>query len=226
MRRALRALSAALIAAGLLLVAVAAVTVVWQEPVSHLYARMQQGELEDELAEMERAALTRRDHRVLVRVPDARRRIAFAARALAREIEEGQPVGRLRLPRIGVDTVVVHGTEDGTLRKGPGHYPATPLPGAPGTVAIAGHRTTYGAPFRNVDRLRRGDEIEVRMPYATLTYEVRRTRIVGPDALWVTRRVSQDRLVLTACHPLYSAAQRVVVFARLVGAEPRGPAPT
>jgi sortase A len=226
MRRALRALSAALIAAGVLLVAGAAVTVVWQEPVSHLYARMQQGELEDELAEMERAALTRRDHRLLVRVPDARRRIAFAARALAREIEEGQPVGRLRLPRIGVDTVVVHGTEDGTLRKGPGHYPATPLPGAPGTVAIAGHRTTYGAPFRNVDRLRRGDEIEVRMPYATFTYEVRRTRIVGPDALWVTRRVSHDRLVLTACHPLYSAAQRVVVFARLVDAEPRGPAPT
>ena len=98
---------------------------------------------------------------------------------------------------------------------GPGHYPETPLPGARGTVAIAGHRTTYGAPFRRVDRLERGDPIELRMPYGRFTYRVERTRVVAPTATWVTRRVAYDRLVLTACHPLYSAAGRIVVFARL-----------
>jgi sortase A len=93
-----------------------------------------------------------------------------------------------------------------------------------GTVGIAGHRTTYGAPFRHVDRLRRGDKVEVDMPYGRFTYEVQRTRIVPPTAIWVTDRVSYDRLVLSACHPLYSAAKRIVVFARLVDAEPRGAA--
>jgi sortase A len=124
-------------------------------------------------------------------------------------------VGRLRADAIGLDEVVVHGTEGATLRSGPGHYPDTPLPGARGTVAIAGHRSTYGAPFRDVDELAPGDRIELRMPYGRFTYRVERTRIVAPAAIWVTRRVAYDRLVLTACHPLYSAAERIVVFARL-----------
>ena len=84
------------------------------------------------------------------------------------------------MPAIGVSEVFVQGTETGDLRKGPGHYPATPLPGERGTVAIAGHRTTYGAPFRNVDELERGDRIELRMPYGRFTYRVERTRIVPP----------------------------------------------
>jgi sortase A len=117
--------------------------------------------------------------------------------------------------------VVVHGTGTGDLRKGPGHYPDTPLPGERGTVAIAGHRTTYGAPFRNVDKLERGDRIELAMPYGQFTYRVERTQIVPPTALWVTDRVRFDRLVLSACHPLYSAAERIIVFARLEGAAPR-----
>jgi sortase A len=223
-RRALRALSTVLIVSGLLLIVDAVLTVVWQEPVSWAYAQLQQGELSDELSARERNGLDAEQARLIRRLPGGDRRIAFAARALAREVEEGEPVGRIRLPRIGLDTVVVHGTDGATLRKGPGHYPTTPLPGVRGTVAIAGHRTTYGAPFRRVDELRAGDEVEVRMPYATFTYRVERTRIVAPDALWVTRRVAHDRLVLSACHPLYSAAQRIVVFARLTASEPRGSA--
>jgi sortase A len=89
-------------------------------------------------------------------------------------------------------------------------------------VGIAGHRTTYGAPFRRIDRLRRGDAIRVVMPYGTFTYRVERRRIVAPTAVWVTDRVGYDRLILSACHPLYSAAQRIVVFARLEAATPRG----
>jgi sortase A len=222
-RRALRALSTILIVSGLLLIVDAVLTVAWQEPVSWAYAQLQQGELSDELADVERNGLDAEQSRLIRRLPEDRR-IAFAARALARELEEGEPVGRIRLPRIGIDTVVVRGTDGATLRKGPGHYPTTPLPGVRGTVAIAGHRTTYGAPFRRVDELREGDEVEVQMPYATFTYRVERTRIVAPDAVWVTRRVAHDRLILSACHPLYSAAERIIVFARLTTAEPRGSA--
>lgn len=221
-RRGLRALSSVLIAAGVLLIADAALTVLWQEPLSWGYAKIQQGDLEDRLSELERAAPDARESRLLARLP-ADRRIAFAARALARDAEPGKPLGRIELPRIGLEAVVVHGTDPGSLRKGPGHYPETPLPGVPGTVAVAGHRTTYGAPFRELDELRPGDAVTVRMPYATFSYEVERTRIVEPTAVEVTRRVSYDRLVLSACHPLYSAAQRIIVFARLVDAEPRGP---
>ena len=82
-------------------------------------------------------------------------------------------------------------------------------------MAIAGHRTTYGAPFRNVDDLGRGDLIQVEMAKGRFTYAVEKTRLVDPSEVSVKRRVGYERLILTACHPLYSAAQRIVVFARL-----------
>ena len=147
-------------------------------------------------------------------------RLAYAARALNRRTDDGEPLGRIRIPSIDVSSVVVAGTDTSSLRLGPGHYPRTPLPGARGTVAIAGHRTTYGAPFRRLDRLGRGDRVELRMPYGTFVYRVEQRRIVAPTAVWVTRRASYDRLILSACHPLYSAAKRIVVFARLVEEHP------
>jgi sortase A len=118
----------------------------------------------------------------------------------------------------------VQSTGAGSLRSGPGHYLGTALPGQPGTVGIAGHRTTYGAPFRHIDALRRGDAIDVTMPYGNFVYRVEGTRIVGPQDVSSLRAVGRQRLVLTACHPLYSAAQRIVVLARLESATPRGPA--
>ncbi len=218
-----RTVSTVLIVAGALLLADAATTLLWQEPLSALYGRIQQGKLEDRLSALEKAPLAAVDQRALRRL-DASRRLAFAARALARRSDGGDPLGRIRMPSIGVSEVFVEGTEGGDLRRGPGHYPATPLPGQRGTVAIAGHRTTYGAPFHDVDDLRRGDRIELDMPYGRFTYRVERTRIVPPTATEVTDRVAYDRLVLSACHPLYSAAQRIVVFARLEKARARGPA--
>ena len=83
----------------------------------------------------------------------------------------------------------MEGTGTGDLRRGPGHYPDTPLPGARGTVAVAGHRTTYGAPFRRLDELDRGDRVEMVMPYGRFRYRVERTRIVPATATWVTRKV-------------------------------------
>ena len=220
MRRALRILSRLLIVAGVLLVVEGALTLLWEEPVSSLYARAQQDKLDHRLAQIERAGPSSLERRALARLPSDGRRLRFAARAALPRARVGDPVGRLRAEAIGLDEVVVQGTEAAMLRKGPGHYPDSPLPGARGTVAIAGHRTTYGAPFRDVDNLDRGERIELRMPYGRFTYRVERTRIVAPTATWVTRRVSYDRLVLTACHPLYSAAQRIVVFARLERAQP------
>lgn len=223
MRRHLRTLSAVLIAAGALLLADAGLTLLWQEPVSALYARLQQGKLDDRLNRLERAPLAAVDRRALARL-DPSRRLAFAARAHARRSAPGEPLGRIRMPSIGVNDVFVEGTGTADLRSGPGHYPATPLPGQRGTVGIAGHRTTYGAPFHDLDGLDRGDRIELVMPYGRFEYRVERTRIVAPTATEVTRRVDHDRLILSACHPLYSAAQRIVIFARQVRAEPRGPA--
>jgi sortase A len=214
-RRTLRALSTVMIVAGVILLADAGLTLLWQEPVSAVYAHIQQGRLSDQLAELERTPLEPAEQRALERIPDERRRLAFRARALDRRLEPGDPLGRIVMPAIGVSEVFVEGTGAGDLRSGPGHYPETPLPGERGTVAIAGHRTTYGAPFRSIDQLERGDRIELRMPYGRFVYRVERTRIVPPTETSVTARVDHDRLVLSACHPLYSAAKRIIVFARL-----------
>jgi sortase A len=195
-RRTLRALSTVMIVAGVILLADAGVTLLWQE-------------------ELESAPLAPAEQRALERMPDERRRLAFRARAFDRRVEPGDPMGRIVMPSIGVSEVFVEGTGTGDLRTGPGHYPATPLPGERGTVAIDGHRTTYGAPFRDIDDLDRGDRIELRMPYGRFVYRVERTRIVEPTETSVTDRVDHDRLVLSACHPLYSAAKRIIVFARL-----------
>jgi sortase A len=214
-RRTLRALSTVMIVAGVVLLADAGLTLLWQEPVSAVYTRIQQGRLSDQLEELGRAPLAPAEQRALERIPDPRRRLAFRARALDRRLEPGDPMGRIVMPSIGVSEVFVEGTGGGELRTGPGHYPETPLPGERGTVAIAGHRTTYGAPFRRIDKLERGDRIELRMPYGRFAYRVERTRIVPPSETSVIARVDHDRLVLSACHPLYSAAERIIVFARL-----------
>lgn len=224
MRRPLRALSTVLIVTGLLMLADAGLTVTWREPISSVYAWITQNRLGDDLRALERGEPTLVEQRALRSLAGERRRMAFLARALKRRAKRGQAVGRIRIPDIDANFVVVKGTDQKSLRKGPGIYDETPFPGAPGTVAIAGHRTTYLAPFRHVDRLRKRDEITVEMPYGRFTYEVEKTRIVEPTRLSVIRRVNHDRLILSACHPLYSAAKRIIIFARLVNAEPRGAA--
>jgi sortase A len=225
MRRALRGFSTVLIVAGALLIADAGVTLAWQEPLSAIYARVTQNKLGTDLDRLKSAPVSPQDRHSLLRVgSDDHRRMAVLARSLRRSMHIGQAIGRLRIPRIGANYVMVQGTDAASLRKGPGHYPSTTLPGLSGTVAVAGHRTTYLAPFRHVDRLRHGDRIAIDMPYGRFTYAVEKLKIVPPTALWVTHDVGHDRLVLSACHPLYSAAKRIIVFARLVDAQARGPA--
>ena len=130
-------------------------------------------------------------------------------------MKEREAIGRIEIPRIDLDIVVVQGTDTASLQKGPGHYKATSIPGQPGTVAIAGHRTTYLAPFRQIDEIEDGDEIRIEMPYGAFTYVVEKHEIVDPGQVEIIEPVGYERLVLTACHPLYSAAQRYAVFAKL-----------
>jgi sortase A len=219
-RRVLRGLSTVLIVAGGLILLDAAATLLWQEPLTALQTKLRQNGLRGDLRHLEAAKPTRLEAQALAGLRDDRRRIAFLARSLSRRTAAGDAVGRIRIPRISVDFVMVKGSQPADLRKGPGVYDQTPLPGVPGTTAVAGHRTTYLAPFRHIDDLRRGDRITVEMPYATFTYRVEGTRIVDPHALWILDRVRYDRLVLSACHPLFSAAQRIVVFARLARVVP------
>lgn len=177
---------------GALLIGDATATLLWQEPISALVAQRNQAELQDALADPPR-------------------------RVVERKPLPGDAIAEIEIPSIGVSEYVVEGTGTDDLRKGPGHYPATPLPGDRGTAAIAGHRTTYGAPFRDIDKLERGDRIVLDMPSGRYVYAVEKTQIVDDQDLSVLDAVGYRRLLLSACHPLYSAEQRVVVFARQVG---------
>jgi sortase A len=203
-----RALGTVLVVAGLLVLTDAAATLAWQEPLSALRADRAQHRLAAQLQALELAA---------PRHAADSAHLAIDARALARSRRDGEAVAELRIARLGLRAVVVRGTTPADLRRGPGLIASTPLPGQHGTTAIAGHRTTYGAPFRHLDALRRGDAITVRLPYGTFRYAVEDRRIVQARDLSVLRRVGHDRLVLSACHPLFSAARRIVVFARLTG---------
>ena len=117
--------------------------------------------------------------------------------------------------------VFVEGANPAQLEKGPGHYAGTALPGERGTVGVAGHRTTYLAPFRHIDALRKGDSIVVQMPYGRFRYEVEGSIVVLPSNTRSLRPVKHDRLVLTTCTPLFSAAKRLVVTARLTSSRLR-----
>jgi sortase A len=222
--RPLRVLAVALILIGALLLADAVVTLVWQEPISALYTSLRQSSLSGALRREERERPTRAEQQALTQLQVQRARIAYLASALQQRAGQGSPVARIRIPRIGASFVVVNGTSESALRSGPGIYPSTAFPGGGATTAIAGHRTTYLAPFRHIDALRPGDEIKLEMPYADFTYSVTGSRVVAPtDFQAAVANVGYPRLVLSACTPLFSAAKRILVFARLTATVAKGP---
>ena len=226
-----RRISTFLFVLGFLMVTEAIVTVTWQEPVSAFLQNRAQGTLERELEDLEanrKAPLTvdEREKRELRTIRSAKRRLDrrldLLAGKLARRTREGAAVGRLQIDRIDLRAVLVNGTSASSLRKAPGRYTGTVMPGQRGSAGIAGHRTSYGAPFRHIDKLKAGDRITVTMPYGRFVYRVQGQKIVSPEQSDVFKRVSYQRLVLSACHPLYSAAQRILVFARLESRRPLG----
>lgn len=133
-------------------------------------------------------------------------------------VPEGDALAHLVIPKIGVDTYVVQGVDEADLRQGPGHYPATPLPGQMGNSAIAGHRTTYGAPFGELDSLEAGDIIQVTTVQGSFDYRIYDKLVVSPNAVEVLEPDPSRPaiLTLTTCHPKYSAAERLIVQAELV----------
>jgi len=144
----------------------------------------------------------------------------------------GEGVAHILIPRIGVDKIVVQGVTLEDLKKGPGHYPETPMPGNKGNAAIAGHRTTYGAPFNRIDELKPKDPILITTVQGTFRYEVMAHPdsdgknvghlIVSPTQTEILDDMHDNRLTLTSCNPKYSARERIVVTAKLV----KNPAPT
>jgi sortase A len=195
-------------------------TLAWKEPLSTVYGSIQQGKAADSLHELEQSFFDLPQARAAANENDARERIDQLADTFSDEVETGQGIGRIEIDAIGLDTVVVQGTDTASLQKGPGHYPETAFPGQGSTIGIAGHRTTYLAPFRRINEIEKGDEVVLEMPYGTFTYEVEGDQVVDPYQVEIVDDVGYERLVLTACHPLYSAAQRWAVFARLSDAEP------
>jgi sortase A len=223
-RNGRRRLALALMGAGILLALYAALVVFWRDPVTDIYARWQQHRLDDALAdtfaEFEASEASLASQRAgAVRAVDeaaAQQQLIASARRFNRGLKVGQPLGRIVVPRLGLNKVFVHGTrwaED--LSRGPGHYLETGIPAVGKTVAIAGHRTTFGAPFRYINKLRQGDQIRLQLPYGTFTYRVVRHKVVDNSDWSIIRSRGYDAIVLSACHPLYSAAQRWVVFGRL-----------
>jgi sortase A len=221
-----RRIGTILVVGGLLVLAYAAAVLTWREPVTDLYNRYQQNELESAL-EAEIAAWDARpavddmvvetDASPTDRTAASRAATARDARRFLDDLELGQAFGRLEIPGIDLNAVVVHGTRWGAdLSRGPGHYERTTVPGLGGTVGVAGHRTTFGAPFRHIDDIRVGDEIVFELPYARFRYRVFDHEIVDSNDWSVIRDRGFDTIMLSACHPLYSADQRWIVHGRLV----------
>jgi sortase A len=221
-----------LITSGLVVMADAGLTLIWQEPLSAAYGAYEQGQAEDQLNKLDEQYPTPEDLAAIAGVRGITKKARILADRFKPHLQEGHGIGRIKIDRIDLSIVVVQGTDTASLQKGPGHYTNTPIPGQPGTVAIAGHRTTYLAPFRHIDQIRDGDEVRLEMPYAAFTYTVEKHEVVDPGDVGIIKPVGYDRLVLTACHPPYSAAHRYAIFAKLtridlfaISGEGRWPSP-
>jgi sortase A len=219
MRKAARVTGTLLIAAGVLTLAWVIVVWRWQDPFTAIYTHIQQSRLGHTY---ERRAAAYRPHVHGSDLAEVEREVAREAAAYARTLRRGDPVGRLKIGRIGLDMIVVQGTDHETLKKGPGHYIPSGLPGQGRLVYVAGHRTTYLAPFAYINNIRVGDYITFAVPYGTFTYRVTRHYVVADDDLAVLRNPGREILRLQACHPRFFATHRYIVDARLVGVAPRG----
>lgn len=144
--------------------------------------------------------------------------VKFLARDLRLRLREGDQLGTLKIPAMNLETTLYHGTVDRVLKFGPGHYQKTRLPGEGSNTAIAGHRTTYGAPFFRLNRLSEGDIILIELAYGAFRYRVTESRIVSPTDIYVLDDRGGDTLTLTTCHPIWSDRYRLVVYADLADA--------
>jgi sortase A len=213
-RRYVRHLGTLLIVVGLALLVWSFVVWRWSDPFTSLYTTWEQRRLDDQLAQLMRdrpqpPSPTSADGKSLPEVAVIR----DEAGAFRTSAQPGTAIGRLLVPRLGLDMVMVEGTDTASLRKGPGRDERTFMPGEGKLVYIAGHRTTYSAPFAHIERLKPGDRVTVDMPYGTFAYAVSRHRIVDDQDLSVLRSGPGEEIVLQACHPRFFATERYVVWA-------------
>lgn len=223
-RKALRRLGTALAIVGAALLVWAAVVYFWQEPFTGVYADYQQGRLEREYEKRVAGEPLPPEDAAATNPAQLQRAIARAARAYRTSLAHGAAMGRLFVPRLDLERIVINGAEVSDLRTGPGRDLRTFMPGESELVYIAGHRTTYGAPFRHIDDLRPGDRIVLEVPYGRFEYRVTGHAVVLPSDVDRLRSRGREELHLQASHPPYSAARRYVVSARFVGVEPLGEA--
>lgn len=218
MRRTLRVTGTLLVIGGIGLLAWAFTVWRWQDPVTAVYTHLEQRELSRGFDELTAGYVAPPAE------PDEPVDLAAAAEAFRGTLGTGEVVGRLRIPRLGLTTMIVEGTDDETLKRGPGRYSDLFLPGEGELVYVAGHRTTYSAPFSRIDSLRPGDAVVVEMPYGRFEYRIVRHRIVPETELSVLESQGEEVLALQACHPRFFASHRYIAYAEPVNAEPRSAA--
>ena len=201
----------------------------WGDPVTRLYANWEQHRLEEQHSRQVASfgnvwdglhlepvkPVASRPEPLPVAPPKLLKRLEVEAKAYRTSLDTGDAVARLRVPRLGLDAIVVEGTDTADLRRGPGRDERTYMPGEGELSYVAGHRTTFGAPFAHIDRMQRGDLATIEMPYATLTYRVTGYRIVPATQLSVLKSRGHDEIALQACHPRFFAKQRYIVYASL-----------
>jgi len=221
MRRILRIVGTLMAVGGAGLLVWVVVVWRWQDPFTALYTSWKQHQLTksyEHRAAAFPAPIVKRGASLVVTAGEIRKQ----ARRYRLSSERGQAVGRIRVPRLGLNMVVADGTDHDSLTKGPGLDRRTYMPGEGQLIYIAGHRTTYLAPFAHIERMRSGDLVSLEVPYATFRYRVYTHRIVAADDLAVLRSSGREIVELQACHPRFFASQRYIVYARLVRIEPRG----
>lgn len=217
MRKLARTLGTLMIIAGLGTLAWAFAVWRWEDPFTSVYTAYEQRGLSDGL-DKRFASYTP------PKQPESLRPAELTAEALKyrRESPTGDGIGRIEVPRLGLKMVLVYGTDQESLKRGPGVDPRTFFPGQNRLVYVAGHRTTYAAPFSKIDALRRGDMIRVEMPYGSFTYTVTGSRIVGADDLSVLTSKRYEQIALQACHPRFFASHRWITYGRLTKVDPPG----
>jgi sortase A len=217
----IRRLGTVALFAGIALLAWSGTVYVWKDPFTTAYTAYQQrkldGALDRTFAEWQPAP-PRGNGEPRVAIAPKPRRVDVRREAQRLEVgsDPGDAIARLEIPRLDLEVVVVNGTDTGELRKGPGRHMETAMPGEGELVYIAGHRTTYGAPFSRIDELARGDEIRLELPYASIEYEVTGRRIVDQYEVSVLESRGREELVLQACHPRFFASHRYLVYAKPV----------
>ena len=226
-RTAFRWLGTALITSGVLVLAWVVLVWQWQDPFTALYTKWEQRQLRSEYAHR---VAEYRPPRVIVHkkkrnLAAYELSIAAAARRYRLSLHEGDPIGRINVPRLGLNMIFVNGTDTDTLKKGPARDLQSYLPGEGKLIYIAGHRTTYLAPFGSIDKLQPGDLVTLELPYGVFKYRITGHRIVGANDLSVLKSHGREVVALQACHPRFFATHRYIAYARPVSVKPWDGAP-